>query len=166
MPADAWNNQSYCSEWTASDAAGHTSWVLQSVTAEAAGTESPAQATEAEVAGDDHAATMRSSADTAQAAVEAADLSTVISSPFGEMPIDDFLGIIFADTTTHAWDIADAAGIDSGITPEFADTTRAALVPLEDTLRSLGAFGPALPEPDDDPLGAFIAFAGRKSVNS
>jgi hypothetical protein len=89
VPADAWNNQSYCSEWTASDAAGHTSWVLQSVTAEAAGTESPAQATEAEVAGDDPAATMRS-----------------------------------------------------------------------------GAFGPALPEPDDDPLGAFIAFARRKSVNS
>ena len=166
MPADAWDNQSCCSEWTAKEAAGHASWVLQSVAAGAAGTEAPAQATEAEVAGDDPAATMRSSADAAQAAVEAADPAKVIPSPFGEMPIDDFLGIIFADTTTHAWDIADAAGIDSGITPEFADTTRAALVPLEDTLRSLGAFGPALPEPDDDPLGAFIAFAGRKSVNS
>ena len=129
MPADAWNSQSCCSEWTAREAAGHASWVLQSVTAEAAGTESPARATETEVAGDHPAATMRSSAGAAQAAVE-------------------------------------AAGIDSRVTPEFADTTRAALVPMEDTLRSLGAFGPALPEPDDNPLGAFIAFAGRTSVNS
>jgi uncharacterized protein (TIGR03086 family) len=161
MPTDSWDNQSCCSEWTAREAAGHASGVLQRI----AGTAGDNERSEAEIAGDDPGATMIFSADAAEAAMEAADLSEVMESPFGKMPVDDFLGIIFVDPATHAWDIADAGGIDSGITPEFADLARAALQPLADTLRGLGAFGPALPEPDGDPVGAFIAFTGRQSVN-
>ena len=129
MPAGAWDNQSCCAEWTAREAAGHASWVLQSVASAAGAGETPERRPEAEVAGDDPATTMISSADAAQAAVEGADLSQVIPSPFGEMPVDDFLGIIFVDTATHAWDVADAAGIDSGITPQFADAARTAITP-------------------------------------
>ena len=166
VPADAWDNQSCCSDWTARQAAGHAVAVIQNVAASAAGTDAPEARPEAEVAGDDPAATIATTADQAQAALSGADLSQVIPTPFGEMPMDTFVGIIWIDTLTHAWDVADAAGIDHGIDADLATAARAAAEPLADTIRSLGGFGEAQPEPADDPVAAFIAFTGRVSVQS
>ena len=166
VPADAWDNASCCSEWTARQTAGHAIAVIRNVVASAAGTDAPAARPEAEVAGEDPGATIAETADQAQAAVAAADLSQVITTPFGEMPIDNFVGIIWIDTLVHAWDVADAAGIDHGIDADLATAARAATEPLADTLRSFGGFGDAQPEPENDPVGAFIAFTGRVSVQS
>ena len=118
------------------------------------------------MAGADPATTMRDSAAAAVAAVDSADLTKVIPSPFGEMPVDDFLGIIWVDTLTHAWDVADAGGIDSGIDADLADAARSTLEPLAPTLREFGAIGPPVDEPAGDALAAYIAFTGRRSARA
>ena len=48
-------------------------------------------------------------------------LKKIVKTPFGEMSVDDFLGIIFIDTITHVWDIADASAIDHCIPQAMAE---------------------------------------------
>lgn len=166
VPADAWDNASCCDGWTAREVAGHASWVIQAVGATASGGEGPAQQPEAEVAGDDPAATVRASV---AATLEALDHEGVLNresqTPFGEMPVDTFLGTIWVDPLTHAWDIADATGVSHGIDASTAEAAHAALAPIADMLRGPGRFGDAV-DVDGDAVARFIGFAGRRPVAS
>ena len=143
------------------------SWVLQSVAAGTGHTDRPEKESEAAVAGDDPAATICASVDACLAALDQpGSLHTVAATPFGEMPVDDFLGTIWVDPLTHAWDIADAAGIDSGIDAATAAAAQAKLEPMADMMRSAGAFGPEADAAGDDALARFVAFAGRRSMQN
>ncbi len=167
VPTDAWDNPSCCEGWTAREAAGHASWVLQNIAAGASGTEGPAQQPEAEVAGADPAATVCSSVDACLSALDQPGvLKKVTQTPFGEMPVDSFIGAIWFDPLTHAWDLADAAGIDHGIDEATAAMAKAQLEPMADLMRSAGAFGPETAAPSDNPVDQLIAFAGRTSVRA
>ena len=46
-------------------------------------------------------------------------LDTQIKTPFGEMPVDTFLGILVLDALTHTWDLARATGLDDNLDPEL-----------------------------------------------
>ena len=165
VPADAWDNPSCCSAWTARQVAGHASWVLDSVAAAALGVDPPERRPEAEIAGDDPAATVRPAVDDTLAALDhPGTLHKVAATPFGEMPIDSFLGVIWVDPLTHAWDIADATGIDHGIDDATAERAHAALAPISDGIRGEGMFDAALDTPGDSAVERFIAFTGRRSV--
>lgn len=164
VPADAWDNQSPCAEWTARQVAGHAAWVAQMVAATAAGTELSRDKTELEIAGQDPAATVRTTVDQTLATLDQhGALQKVAATPFGEMPIDAFLGIIFVDTFTHTWDLAQAAGVPHALDSELATQAHATLAPISELLRAPGRFEPALEVSDDaDPLTRFIAFTGRQ----
>lgn len=165
VPADAWDQPSCCTEWTAREVAGHASWVLQNIAATAGQTEGPGQAPEADVAGDDPAATVRSSVAAAVAALDQPGvLRRVGPTPFGEMPIDSFLGTVWVDPLTHAWDIADAAGIDAGIDDETADAAASTIEPVKAMLQGVGAMAPSLETDSESSLDRFIALVGRQSV--
>lgn len=165
VPSDAWDRPSCCEGWTAREVAGHASWVLQNVAASVGAGEPPAEQPEADVAGADPAATVRASVDRCLAALDQQGvLNTVAPTPFGEMPVDTFIGILAVDPLTHAWDIADAVGIDSGIDEDTARAARESLVPLNEALRASGRFGPAHEPTGDTELERFVAYAGRKSV--
>lgn len=167
VPADSWDNPSCCTNWTAREVAGHASWVLQNIAATANGSAAPAERPEAEVAGDDPTATVCSSVDACLAALDQPDvLQTIAATPFGEMPMDNFLGSIWFDPMTHAWDIADAAGIESGIDAQTAATAKANFEPIADMARSAGMFGAAVQTSSPDPVDQYVAFAGRQSVRS
>ncbi len=165
VPSDAWDNPSCCEGWTAREVAGHASWVLQNIAAGTGHTDRPEKQSEAEVAGDDPAATVCASVDACLAALDQpGSLHTVATTPFGEMPVDDFIGTIWVDPLTHAWDLADAAGIESGIDAATAAAAQAQLEPIADMMRGAGAFGPETDAAGDDAVARFVAFAGRRSV--
>lgn len=168
VPAGAWDRPSCCEGWTAREVAGHATAVIEGVGAVASGGERPAPLPEAERAGEDPAATVRSALERTLAALDQPGvINRVASTPFGDMPVDAFLGVIWVDPLTHAWDIADATGIDHGIDGDTADEAHAALAPLSDALRGPGRFAEAVPVADDaDPVAAFIAFSGRTPVAS
>jgi uncharacterized protein (TIGR03086 family) len=162
VPAEAWDNPSPCEGWTAREVAGHVSWVIQATDAAATGGEGPAEQPEAEVAGADPAATIAESVDGVLASLDRPGvLNAVKATPFGEMPVDTFIGIIWVDPLTHAWDIATAAGIDPAIDDETAAKAQATLEPIADVLRGPGRFADAKEPAADDALSRFIAFAGR-----
>ena len=167
VPTDAWDNASCCEGWTAREVAGHASWVLQNIAATAGHGQPPESQPEAAVAGDDPAATVCASVDACLAALDhPGSLHTVAATPFGEMPVDSFIGAIWVDPLTHAWDIADAAGIDSGIDAATAAAAQANLAPIAEMMRASGRFGPELDAAGDDALARFVAFAGRRSVRA
>ncbi|MDG1267647.1 MAG: TIGR03086 family metal-binding protein [Ilumatobacter sp.] len=167
MPADAWDNDSCCDGWNAREVAGHASWVLRNIAASAGAGERPEKLPEAAIAGNDPTATICASVDTCLAALDRPGaLQTVAQTPFGEMPIDNFIGTIWIDPLTHAWDIADAAGIETGIDAATAAAAHAHLKPIADMLRGAGAFGPAVNPVDGDALSRFVALTGRRSMQS
>ena len=63
VPSGAWDNDSCCDGWSAREVAGHASWVLQNIAASTGHGERPEKQPEAEVAGDDPAATVCASVD-------------------------------------------------------------------------------------------------------
>jgi len=167
VPDDAWDNPSCCDEWTAREVAGHASWVLQNIAAGTGHAERPEQQPEAEVAGSDPAATICAAVDGCLAALDQPDtLQTVAQTPFGEMPIDQFIGTIWVDPMTHAWDIADATGIVSGIDETTAAAAQAQLEPIAEMMRGAGVFASAAEPSGIDAVSQFVAFAGRTSVRA
>ena len=165
VPADAWDNDSCCDGWTAREVAGHASWVLQNIAASTGHADAPEKQPEAAVAGDDPTATICASVDACLAALDQpGSLQTVAQTPFGEMPVDNFIGTIWVDPLTHAWDIADAAGIEAGIDEATAAAAQANLEPISEMMRGAGAFGPEADAAGADAVSSFVAFAGRTSM--
>ena len=87
-----------------------------------------------------------------------------VKSPFGEMTVDEFLGIIWIDTFTHVWDIADASNIDHGIPSDMAIEAYQIMEPRSESMRGPGRFGEPHNTTSIDPVERFIAYSGRKSV--
>ena len=164
VPADAWDMQSCCSDWTAREVAGHASWVIRNVGAATGKLDAPEAKPEADVAGDDPGATVASAgADTIGALDQHGVLNSITQTPFGEMSIDSFIGTIWIDPLTHAWDIADATGGHHGISVETAEAAYATLEPISELVRAPKRFQDAIDD-DTDPVARFIAFTGRVSV--
>ncbi len=165
VPADAWDNVSCCEGWTARQTAGHAAWFLKNTASLASGGGTIAEQAEAEVLGSDPAAEMRNVVDGVVAALDRQGaLSTVAVTPFGEMPIDDFIGIVWIDPMTHAWDLADATGVAHGIDEDTAAAALAVLQPLSENLRGPGLFSPQAEASGSDPVSTYIAFTGRQPV--
>lgn len=164
VPTGSWDNQSCCSDWTARQVAGHATWVTKAIGANAAETERPAEQPEAEVAGPDPAATLRRTVDDTLAAIDRDGvLHRVSETPFGEMPFDDFIGGVWVDPLVHAWDIADATGIDACIDDETAEHAAQILTVVGPMIRAAGGLGPRI-EGGADPLSRMLGEAGRTSV--
>ncbi len=162
-PDDAWDNQSACTEWTAREVLGHVIWGLTNVANRAYGEDPPPQQPEADVAGVDPRATWSEARDRVLAALDRPGvLQRVETTPFGEMAVDDFLGFYPYDPLAHAWDIAQASGIDPALPVELCEAGLAGLAAIGDGLRGPGAMGPAVAIEDDaDIVAKFLAISGR-----
>ncbi|MEM7287204.1 MAG: TIGR03086 family metal-binding protein [Actinomycetota bacterium] len=164
VPADAWDSPSCCEGWSAREVAGHASWVIRNTGAATGNMAAPDPQPEAEVAGEDPAATVAAAiADTIAALDQQGALQLVAQTPFGEMPVDSFIGTIWVDALTHAWDIADAAGVDHGIDGPTATAAYETLAPISELLRGPGRFDDPI-DVEADEVARYIGFTGRTSV--
>lgn len=164
VPSDQWDAASCCEGWSARQVAGHITWGLETVANFAEGGAMADEMPEAERAGDDPAATVSSAVD---AAIAALDQPKALEqdTPFG-MPLDGFLTLMSVDTMTHAWDIADAAGIEHGIDEASAAAAKQAIEPMADMMRAPGRFDDAVDTDSSSAVDQFIAFTGRTSIRS
>jgi uncharacterized protein (TIGR03086 family) len=165
VPDDRWEAQSPCTEWKAVDVAGHVIGVQQYVTSGITGEAPPGgRGTPRDAAGADPVASWteaRASLEAAAAAPGALD--TVIKTPFGEMPVDTFLGIIVLDALTHSWDLARATGLDDTLDPELVSIAFERIRPLDAAIRGAN-FGPKLEAPEgSDEQTQLMAFLGRQT---
>jgi uncharacterized protein (TIGR03086 family) len=165
VPAEAWDNASCCEGWTAREAAGHAAWLIRNVGNLAAGTGPTPEQPEAEVLGDDPATAMRQIVETTLAALDQPNtLRQVHQTPFGEMPLDRFLGVVWVDPMIHAWDVADATGVAHGIDEASAQAAIDQLSPQVDHLRAPGLFGDAQSPAGEDAVANLMGMVGRSPV--
>ncbi|MEO1059986.1 MAG: TIGR03086 family metal-binding protein [Actinomycetota bacterium] len=165
VPADGWDAPSPCPGWTARHVVGHQIGVLRNVSRLARQAErDPAEPTdELAIAGDDPAATWAAFADDLFAAIDRPGvLQRVVETPFGTMPIDDFLGAMVIDPLAHTWDLAVATGQPPALDAGLAAEATAVVLAFEAAFRAPGRLGPAVEVSDDaDAVTRFVATMGR-----
>jgi uncharacterized protein (TIGR03086 family) len=157
VPSDQWSSPSPCTEWCAADVLNHAAGVLGMVEGMASGSP-PAAATGAGAA--ENWAARR---DSCLASLDHQGvLHKVVKSPFGEMPVDNLIGILFVDTLTHTWDLARAVGGDEKLDAELVQLGYAQMLPLDTLLRGTGRFADKIePNEGDDAQTRFLKFLGR-----
>ena len=113
--------------------------------------------------GDDPSASFQAAASSVLSAAEGADGDTVVTTPWGEMPVSIVLDIATADLTIHAIDLALATGADlSGFDPELlatADQLAHRYFPVDARGTNFGP--PVEVAADADPALRLAAYAGR-----
>jgi len=162
VPADAWDNPSPCSGWSARDVVGHlTEWITgffgpQGVTFP----DAPS------VQDDPLGAWVAVQSTLAAALADPAMAAKQVSTPFATQSLAETVDmIVTGDVFTHTWDLARATGQD-----ETLDADQLRLMNLgmrsmpDEALRGDGMFGPALDVPADaDEQTTFLAFVGRRA---
>ncbi len=159
-----WDNQSPNDDWTAKQTLGHVIWGMKRIAAAINGEATPEEQAEEDVAGD---RPVDSWDDVRENLLDALDhhgvLQKEIETPFGDMTVDEAIGKFIFDALTHAWDIAEATGVDAAIPDDLAEKALNVLMAFGDAVRGPGLFNDAVEVDDDAPVqDRFIAFGGRK----
>ena len=158
--ADSWTNASPCPEWTAADIVGHNIGMNDMI---AGFTRGEGSAGPAGGAPSDPLAAWTESFEGLQAALDTKGaLQTVTQTPWGELPVDAFLGFAWVDPLIHTWDLSRATGQDP--TMDDAQVARGLkqLVRAGDALVGPGRFDAPVDADDSmSTLEQFIAASGR-----
>jgi len=164
MPQAAWDNQSPCADWSAREVLGHTIWGMNRLASVAQGGGVPAEQAEAEVAGAQPWATWAEARNNVlQALDQRGSLQREIDGPFGPSTVDGALGIFFADPLTHAWDVAQAGGIQAALPEDIASLAASNIAAAGDAVRSPGLFDAAQQAASDSVVDQLIAITGRQA---
>lgn len=85
------------------------------------------------------------------------------SDPAGAGPLGETLDRLYTvDVMMHTWDLAEAAGLPSGLDPDECAQLLAGMRQIETLLRESGQFGEPVAVPDDaDGVVRLMAFIGR-----
>ena len=91
-------------------------------------------------------------------------LEKVASTPFGDMPMSQFLAGTWLDQFSHCWDLANATGLDTTLEPELVDFAFPMLKSgFADMGREAGFIGPEIALPDGaSRQDQMMAYMGRQ----
>ncbi len=159
-PTDRWSAQSPCAEWKAVDVLAHTIGMNEMIAGFTNGVDASAPGHDVP---DDPAAAWDESFDTMLDALDTKGaLQSVARTPWGEMPVDKFLGFAWVDPVIHTWDLAVATGQDVVLDGRLVARATTQMERAGDSLRGERTFGPAVDAPAGaDPITRLIAITGR-----
>jgi uncharacterized protein (TIGR03086 family) len=159
---DQWEAQSPCPDWKAVDVVGHLVQGLGMASDLATTGKLGAFASTRDAAGTDPKASFAAARSATEATFTPANLEKVVQSPFGEMPLDNFLGVVTLDVIAHTWDLSKAIGHEVTLDPELVHFTFENVKPLDEILRQPNLFGPKVEPPAGaDEQAELMAFLGR-----
>ncbi len=158
---DQWDQPSPCEGWSARDVVGHNIGMCNMIAGFAAGVGA---------AGPDETTPLDPKAEWAVArdgVLEALDqqgaLQIKTQTPWGNLQVDRFLGIVAVDPLTHTFDLARATGQDIVMDEDMAAAGYAQIKAAGDAVRQGGRFEPAAEVADDASIvDKFVAMTGRR----
>ena len=155
-PADAWGNQSPCSEWKAVDVVAHVAnnflGLTAAITSSERGTFDPSNPV----------ASWNNACNGFLSAVQTGDLSANVPGPMGPMPAATMIGrFVATDVLVHTWDLARAVGGDEVLDQTAVAQAYSGLKPMDGMIRQPGVFGAKVEHTDGDLQTEFLRFLGR-----
>ena len=162
VPTEAWDNPSPCEGWTARDVVAHQVGVLAGA-AETIRTGEMAPPTEPEDRSDPVGMWTAVRDDILEALDRPGTLQQQGRYWFGEMTIDQFIGMVQWDPLTHAWDVATAAGIEPAIDEGVAKRCYDTIAPVREVMakRKLVAPSPVEVDAGADIVSRYLGLVGR-----
>jgi len=161
VPNDNWDNQSPCDEWTARDVLRHQCGVLQAMAATLQSGETvPPQPIDS---AENPVAVWTETRDRILAELdEPAILDREGKFWFGPMSVDQWVQVVQWDPLTHAWDISEAAGIESHIPDDLALISHEVISGMRETLHKWGLIADEVEISEDASASEkFLALIGR-----
>ncbi|MQA83712.1 MAG: TIGR03086 family protein [Streptosporangiales bacterium] len=163
VPAERWQAPSPCPGWTALHVLGHLIDGQQQIAAliTGQGRREPRSHPMTAVAGEPVAAWAAAAAHMNDL-LTAADPTAVALTHDGTMTVEQVLATAAIEPLVHAWDLAQAAGIDVTLDPEAVDACLTAIAPMAEQFAATGMYAPARPAPADaPPQQRLLALLGR-----
>ena len=166
-PADRWDDQSPCEDWTARQVAGHAMTFIRNVVQLGGNRPAPdfhAAVDFAAVAGDDPNVTWTATRGLVEGELLTRPdrLAAVRMTPLGvEMPMLELLTYQGMDPVVHGWDIATATGGHVAIPDDLADHYLRRFTPVADGIRANGLLGPEL-SGGTTAVDRLLDFCGRR----
>ena len=159
-PTDAWSSDSPCDGWTAADVVAHNVGMNRMIAGFTRGDGAPHAD---HIVSDDPAAAWAESLDDLLASLDRQGaLQTVAMTPWGELPVEKFLGFVWVDPVIHTWDLAMAVGQEPVLAADLVELGAARLERAGDSLVGPGRFEAAVSVADDaSTLERFISLSGR-----
>lgn len=159
-PSDAWSNPSPCEGWTAADVVAHNVGMNHMIAGFTRGDGAPHAD---HVASDDPAGSWAASLGELLAALDTEGaLQRVAMTPWGELPVEKFLGFVWVDPLIHTWDLAVAVGQEPALDGDLVEQGAARLERAGDSLVGPGRFQAAVAVGDGaSTLERFISLSGR-----
>lgn len=161
MPAEAWDADSACEGWSGRDLVQHQCAVLNGVTAIATSGQMARPTPPDDVS--DPVATWRTTRDELLTALDRQGaLNQEGPFWFDTATVDDLIGFVMWDPVTHAWDLAQCAGLDHGLNPALVERVLARVEPMQGLLTESGRTAAAIEAANDaDVITRYLAAVGR-----
>jgi uncharacterized protein (TIGR03086 family) len=162
---DQWSNQTPCTEWDVRALVNHlvneALWVrplLGGMTVAQVGDRFDGDL----LGGDPAGAWERSAEDAVGAASAEGATERTVHVSSGDISAGEYLHEVFTDLVIHRWDLARAIGADDTIDPVYAATIYERMKPMEDQMKSWGAYGDRIEVRDGaDTQTRLLALFGR-----
>ncbi len=160
-----WSNDTPCTEWDVRALVNHVvneaRWVrplLEGMTIAQVGDRFDGDLLKDDPVG----AWDRSAADAVDAVSAPGAIDRIVHVSSGEIPAGEYLDQVFIDVVIHRWDLARGIDADDTIHPEYAAAIYEQTQPMEDTMKSWGAYGRKIEVPEDaDTQTRLLAVFGR-----
>jgi uncharacterized protein (TIGR03086 family) len=159
--ADAWDNDSPCEGWSARDVVGHAVGVLNGITHFASGGDPQFPETP-----DDLSAPAALWSECRDEVLGALDQPGALQHRdaywFGDMSVDDLIGIVQWDPMTHAWDLGRAVGVEPVLDAALAAGNLQRAEAMGDALRGMGLIAePVEISADASVVDRYLGAVGR-----
>jgi uncharacterized protein (TIGR03086 family) len=161
VPDDAWDNPSPCEGWSARDVVAHQVSVFDAIAHMAAGNDMILPSMP-----DDRSDPVGLWGDSRDRLLAALDTKGALHHHggywFGPMSVDELLAITQWDPLTHAWDVAEAAGIPAILDEDLAEKSLARITAIRPSLAKMKLVADEVPVPDDaDIVDRYLGAVGR-----
>lgn len=160
-PTDAWDNPSPCAGWTARDVVGHQVGVLLGAADMARGNDMTLPETPEDLS--DPVSLWNAARDDV---LEALDQPGALHHHgpywFGEMSVDQLIGVVTWDPLTHSWDLGKAVGVDALVDAALAQHAFDTISTMRAGLARMQLVGEEVAVPADaDIVDRYLGLVGR-----
>lgn len=160
-PAEAWDAQSACPDWSGRELLQHQCAVLNGV-AEMARTGAMAKPTPPEDMSDPVATWNQCRTELLEALDQPGAINQAGPFWFDTATIDDTIGVVMWDPLAHTWDLAACSGTQAVLDESVCETAAKTIHSMQPMLEETGRTGPPVAVADDAPAWQrFLGATGR-----